>query len=190
MDNGDLICGEQNPSLHDHTLVGRHIRDTWNHSFPLLMFSSEIRLTCLSPHRYLNYIAPMAKGYIIFRASTVGFHMLLRNRGAPGAVFVGIVHSAQGPSDGFAGVGAVKPHQIGRGADHALEVHSLGACERDGARGVHAFQYSSVICLSPCSGLGMSLRFLESTTKSRYSSGIWPSRLGTCSPMSTTSKLP
>ncbi len=53
-----------------------------------------------------------------------------------------------------------------------------------------AVQYSSLICTPPCSGLGMSLRFLESTTKSRYSKGIWPSRLGTFSPTSTTLKSP
>ncbi len=56
--------------------------------------------------------------------------------------------------------------------------------------GLRRVQYSSLICLSPCSGLGMSLQFLESTTKSRYSSGIWPSRFGTFSPISTTLKSP
>ena len=51
-------------------------------------------------------------------------------------------------------------------------------------------QYSSLICLSPCAGLGRRAWAFESTTRSTYSSGIWPSRFGTDSSMSTTPKSP
>src|SRR5438105_629633 len=39
-------------------------------------------------------------------------------------------------------------------------------------------QYSSDICLSPCSGLGTSFWPFGSTTRSKYSRGICPRRFG------------
>ena len=50
------------------------------------------------------------------------------------------------------------------------------------------FQYSSVICSPPWAGLGISFWPLLSTTKSSTSSGTCPSRLGTFSGTSITSK--
>jgi len=77
-------------------------------------------------------------------------------------------------------------HSRVRGRDSAIRARSAAAAKRT----PRPPQYSSVICFSPCSGLGMSFCFFGSTTKSRYSSGTWPTKFGTVSSTPTTSNVP